>query len=375
MKQLTINNNVISLYIHLPFCKKKCNYCDFVSYAGKEDLIDEYVESLCKEIKTAGPQDYQTIYFGGGTPTLLSPKHFDKVLKTLTHLHKTPPPLPEGEGKKENDIEISIETNPGTADKAKLKVLRELGINRLSIGAQSFNNQHLKTLGRIHSAEDIIRFYNDARSAGFENINLDLIFALPGQTLAEWQADIQTALKLKPEHLSVYNLQIEEGTPFHLKRSTLNLPQEDLELAMYEDTIESLTSAGFKHYEISNFSKPGFECKHNLFYWRNGNYLGVGAGAHSHVDGQRWANPNSIENYIHDPRPSPQDQSSPLIFRQETIFMGLRLLDGLEIEKFKGFEQEVADSIGDNLLTKDKDNYKLTRKGLYLANLVFERFV
>ncbi len=356
-----------SLYVHLPFCKKKCNYCDFVSYAGKEDLIDEYVKTLTRHLQALPPLPegegtrIKSIYFGGGTPTLLESRHFEKILETV--------PRPS------SHVEITIEANPGTADKAKLKALRKLGINRISIGAQSFNDQHLKTLGRIHNSKDIFKFYDDARSAGFENINLDLIFALPDQTLAEWKNDIKTAINLEPNHLSTYNLQIEEGTPLYLQLTTnnLQLPDEETELAMYEFAIETLVSAGFNHYEISNFAKSGFECKHNLNYWKNGNYIGIGAGAHSHVNGERWANPNSVEEYLV-PRPSSiapgqgPDQC-------ETLFMGLRLLEGLPTNKFHGFEKELTELIESGLLTKQNSHVKLTRKGLYLANEVFEKFV
>lgn len=346
-----------SLYIHIPFCKQKCNYCDFVSYAGKEELIDEYVKSLIRELEPLlSTFDYQlsTVYFGGGTPTLLSPKHLDKIISTLIEHCKL----------KIENSEISIEANPGTANKTKLKELRQLGINRLSMGVQSFNDIHLKTLGRIHDAKTALKFYEDARAAGFDNINLDLIFALPNQTLAEWQQDLKTAISIAPEHLSCYCL---EG-----KMAQHN---EDLELAMYEHTINTLTKAGFEHYEISNFARPGFECQHNIVYWKNENYFGIGAGAHSHVDGKRWANPNSIEDYLNNaPRISHND-SHLATAQRETLFMGLRLLKGLPSEKFQGFEQEVAELIESGLLIRENSHIKLTKKGLYLANEVFERFV
>ncbi|MFA4844477.1 MAG: radical SAM family heme chaperone HemW [Candidatus Margulisiibacteriota bacterium] len=440
-----------SLYVHIPFCKQKCNYCDFVSYAGKENFIDEYVETMIREFESRCSVLYvpcSTVFFGGGTPTLLEPKHFDKILSTfISHSSLVI-----------SHSEISIEANPGTAGKAKLKALRQLGINRLSIGVQSFNDRQLKTLGRIHDSATAKRFYQDARDAGFDNINLDLIFALPGQTLAEWKRDLATAIALKPEHLSTYNLQIEEGTPFwerfkepspaaanrrtlsqrervmsqadlqntfspphpltqsvpplpegegtsplipvcatpspfgrrcaslaHWMRGEkvhssgradegLSLPSEDEELAMYEYAIEELAAHGYKHYEISNFAKPGYECQHNLVYWRNENYLGIGAGAHSHVNGQRWSNPNCIEKYLETATFSRRFPGSTADQR-ETIFLGLRLLDGLSIKKFKGFEAQVAELIKDGLLTEEKGNYKLTRQGLYLGNLVFEKFV
>ncbi|MEE8638632.1 MAG: radical SAM family heme chaperone HemW [Candidatus Margulisiibacteriota bacterium] len=354
-----------SLYIHIPFCKRKCNYCDFVSYAGKEELIDEYVEGLIREFELLfstfnfllAPSEVEglsTIYFGGGTPTLLEPGHFEKILETVPR-----PP---------SHVEITIESNPGTADKAKLKELRKLRINRISIGVQSFNDKHLQTLGRIHNSKEIFRFYDDARAADFENINLDLIFALPDQTLKEWKNDLQTAISLEPEHLSAYNLQVEAGTPFHSQK--LDLPSEESELKMHEYAIETLTDKGYKHYEISSFAKPGFECKHNINYWKNGNYIGIGAGAHSHIDGKRWSNPNSIEEYL-----TSRNRESQVPSRSETIFLGLRLLEGISTDNFQDFEKELTELIESGLLIKENSHVKLTRKGLYLANLVFEKFV
>lgn len=403
-----------SLYVHIPFCRKKCNYCDFVSYAGKEDLIDGYVEKLIEEITALTPrpplpfipseveeegEGELTLFFGGGTPTLLSPHHFSKILNNVAAVFR--PPL--NGNLKVASTEVSIEANPGTADLTKLAALRHLGINRLSIGVQSFNDQHLKTLGRIHNSQQAIQFYNDAREAGFKNINLDLIFSLPNQTLDEWKKDLQTAIDLGPEHLSCYSLQIEEGTKFWEQYNphpclpagkaltpsprgrggtqenefTSKLPSEDDELAMYEYTIETLTKAGYKHYEISNFAKPGFECQHNINYWEMGNWLGLGAGAHSHVNGQRWANTDSIEEYIKSNFDHRASNNVTSIEDQQRIslFMGLRLIDGISIDKFKGFEKQVAELIEQGLLVQDQNNYKLTRKGLYLGNMVFERFV
>ena len=370
--------SVPALYVHLPFCKQKCNYCDFVSYANKEGLIDAYVETLVQEIKLQLPTldaPLSTIFFGGGTPTLLEPKHYEKIINTISHSSLVI-----------SHSEITIEANPGTADRNKLKELRSLGINRLSIGIQSFHDHHLQTLGRIHSSAQALRFYEDARSVGFENINLDLIFALPDQTFEEWKKDLQQAIALNPEHLSAYSLQIEEGTPFwemtndkcqmSNEGKALNLPTEEVALAMYEYTIEALWLTGYKHYEISNFAKVGKECRHNLHYWQMGNWLGVGAGAHSHVDGKLWANVDSIEEYLTrkpvrlggSRLPSEPDQ-------RNSLFMGLRLLDGLPTDKFQGFGKEVAELITDGLLKEENGNYKLTKQGLYLGNLVFEKFV
>ncbi|OGB88804.1 hypothetical protein A2625_02025 [candidate division WOR-1 bacterium RIFCSPHIGHO2_01_FULL_53_15] len=383
-----------SLYIHIPFCKRKCNYCDFVSYAGKEELIDEYVEALCNEInsppcqsetnpppslfKRGGKEggEFSTIYFGGGTPTLLKPEHYERLLGFLKMIIIF-----------KKETEISMESNPGTINLDYLKEIRSLGINRLSIGVQSFNDVHLKTLGRIHNSKEAVQAYKDARAAGFENMNLDLMYALPGQTLEEWRTDLRQALSLNPEHLSIYNLQVEENTPFwnifktYIPQTSYPLPNEETELAMYEFTIKTLTDAGYHHYEISNFAKPGFECKHNINYWKNGNYIGFGAAAHSHLNGKRWANPDSLEEYIGSgsvvrnvEHPTSID-SSRATDRQDSIFLGLRLLEGLPKAKFAGFEKEIGELMRDGLLEEKNSNYKLTRQGLFLGNLVFEKFV
>ena len=340
--QIPYPNNV-SLYFHIPFCKKKCSYCDFVSYAGKEDLIDEYVDALIREfelLRSTFNFQLSTIYFGGGTPTLLKTSHFENIINTLIcHLSL--------------DIchsEISIEANPGTVSFEYLRELRILGINRISIGVQSFNDKHLKTLGRIHNSAEAIKAVEDARKAGFENISIDLIFAIPNQTLEEWKGDLQIALSLSPEHLSTYNLQIEEGTPL-FERMTNNKIQrtnEDLDADMYEFTIDWLTANGFRHYEVSNFTKPGLECKHNINYWKMGSWIGIGTGAKSHIGKTNTS---------------------------DAIFMGLRLIDGINKSLFKGFEKEVQDLCSQGLIEEFGQNIKLTRKGLLLGNLVFEKFV
>jgi len=350
-----------SLYIHIPFCKKKCSYCDFVSYAGKEDQIDEYVEAIIRELESqlsTFHSPLSTIYFGGGTPTLLKPKHFEEI---LTHY-----PL------RITHCEITVEANPGTINKEYLTTLRKLGTNRLSIGAQSFNDKHLKTLGRIHDSKQIHQAVEDARAAGFDNINLDLIFALPNQTLEEWKKDLSAAVSLCPEHLSTYNLQIEPGTELadRVENHELPVTSEDLDADMYEHTINYLKENGYNHYEISNFAKPGFECKHNINYWLNGNYIGIGTGAHSHIDGKRWENTSSVEEYL-----SSSNYALPITQYDASIFMGLRLLDGIPIEKFAGYMDQVRSLTKEGLLEESNGNIKLTKKGLFLGNLVFEKFV
>lgn len=366
-------NIVDSIYIHIPFCKQKCSYCDFVSYAGKEDLIDTYVDALVCELESQRSTLYaplSTIYFGGGTPTLLEPKHFEIILNTLDSRKLKVDSRAE---------EITIEANPGTVDKEYLAELRKLGINRISFGVQSFNDKHLQLLGRIHDSKQIYLAVEDARSAGFDNISLDLIFAIPNQTLEEWKEDLKAAVSLCPEHVSTYNLQIEENTKLFDLVTHYSLPvtSQDLDADMFEFTIDYLSANGYKHYEISNFAKPGFECKHNINYWMMKNWLGIGAGAHSHVNGMRWANTNSIEEYINS-RPASRithHDSSRTTHQREAIFMGLRLLDGLDKNKFKGFESEVADLKKDGLLEELDNKLRLTKKGLFLGNLVFEKFV
>jgi len=381
-----------SLYIHIPFCKRKCNYCDFVSYAGKEEMIEGYVETLTQELKEKtskfipplpvprrssgqvgeGLAALQTIYFGGGTPTLLRPDHFAKILfeSRISNLES---------------LEITVEANPGTVNKDYLKELRQLGINRLSLGAQTFNDRHLKTLGRIHSSKDIYQAVEDARTAGLQNISLDLIFALPDQTLEEWKEDLSQAINLEPNHLSTYNLQIEEGTPFaKMTNAELQMPNEEIEAEMYEHTIETLTAKGYHHYEISNFAQPGRECRHNINYWKNGNYIGIGAGAHSHVNGRRWANPDPVEEYVKNSlngfETRTELRASSIVTtiktdKRETLFLGLRLIEGLPTKTFEGFENEVSELLNDGLLIRQNGNYKLSKRGLFLANLVFEKFV
>lgn len=376
----------LCLYIHVPFCKQKCSYCDFVSYAGKEELIDFYVNALINEsqflLSTFNSQ-LSTIYLGGGTPTLLEPKYFERILKTLE----------SGKSKVDSrKLEVTIEANPGTVDLEYLKALHSLGINRISFGAQSFNDAHLKTLGRIHSSKQIYEAFDAARKAGFENINIDLIFAIPNQTLDEWKDDLQKAVSLNPEHLSTYNLQIEEGTPFfeRVAHHASRITSDDLDADMYEFTMDYLKYHRYKHYEISNFAKPGFECRHNINYWGMGNWIGVGAGAHSYVNGKHWANAESVEEYIRavmvtkpvsskgdgfGRTPKTTTETGIVTAQRETLFMGLRLLDGLESSKFSGFEKEVADLKKENLIEESNGKIRLTKHGLMLGNLVFEKFV
>ncbi len=370
-----------SLYIHIPFCKKKCAYCDFTSYPGKESLIPEYIEALKSEIGYISslydrPQ-ISTVYVGGGTPTLLGEHDirslFDAVRKDFDVKSKA---------------EMTFEANPGTVTEEKLQVMKGIGANRISLGAQSFNNDLLKKLGRIHMERDISDAFSLIRETGFRNVNIDLIFALPGESLRDWEDTLRKTLELKPEQVSVYNLQLEEGTPLYDEKMEggLILPDEEEELAMYKKAIEMLKKKGYQHYEISNFAQKGFECEHNITYWTMGGYIGVGAGAHSYMNGTRIENTPFLDKYMS--KDFAQIKTEHLNTKkenmQETVFLGLRLLKGLPLNDFTrrfgiGFREiyrkEISDLTAEGLLEIDGKNVKLTEKGLYLANEVFKKFL
>lgn len=260
------------LYIHIPFCLRKCNYCDFVSFSYQKELADQYLLALFSELKLLSQKydhpSLDTIYLGGGTPTVLSGEELARIMSVVRDCFKVDP----------NEVEITSELNPATGVKEELYLMREAGINRLSIGVQSFNDSILKYLGRIHNVKQVLDTYQTSREVGFNNINLDLIFAIPGQTRKDWQESLKTALELQSEHLSLYNLKIEEGTPFYQDylQGKLKPVDEDLDLWMYEEAITTLNNAGLPQYEISNFARPGFESRHNLCYWHYQPYLAAG---------------------------------------------------------------------------------------------------
>ncbi len=345
--------NEIGLYIHIPFCAARCHYCDFFTFAGKEHLIDKYVFALCNELTLLSQEhdvSVKTIFFGGGTPGILQPAHFEKIFKAL-HNHFTI----------SADAEITVECNPGTLTKEKAAALKSCGVNRLSLGVQSFNDNILKHLGRIHTSTEVLENFALLRDYGLNNINMDFIFSVPGTTLDDWKETLTQAVKLQPEHISAYNFILEEETKFydlHLKGKLILMDEED-ELRHYEFTIDTLTSHGYNHYEISNFAKPGSECKHNLIYWRNENYLGAGASACSHVNGVRWENIRDLKAYIEGSDPNerfPEKGSDPIrkgTKREtlntpargesafggkheiaDTLMMGLRLTGGISLQEF-----------------------------------------
>ncbi|MCX5749443.1 MAG: radical SAM family heme chaperone HemW [Candidatus Saganbacteria bacterium] len=317
------------LYVHIPFCKKKCGYCDFTSSRGTESLIKQYLDALLTEIE-AGLKKYpelkiSTVFFGGGTPTLLKTEDLVLILDNIKgHFHV------------DKDAEISVEANPGTVDLEKLLALRKAGFNRLSIGTQSFDDNELKILGRIHSEKEIYSAFENARIAGFFNINIDLISAIPGQTLRAWKETLKKATHLGPEHISAYLLEIEENTPFYDRYA--KDADEDGQLLFFNETISFLRSKGYAHYEISNFAKPGFECRHNINYWKNGDYLGFGLSAASHIEFNRFENTKELEKYLKDPvnsfEISPLDRTIDDDIK-ETLFMGLRLTKGIDLGEFE----------------------------------------
>lgn len=322
-----------SLYVHIPFCKRKCNYCDFPSYAGKENYIPDYIEALKAEVgyisSLYDSPEISTIYVGGGTPTLLSDGNlqtiFDSLRKDFTIA---------------KDAEITVEANPGTVTKEKLSAMFGAGVNRISLGAQTFNNRMLKKLGRIHLAHETRDAFALIREAGFKNVNIDLIFSLPGENLKDWKETLKQTLVLSPEHISTYNLQIEEGTPFYGEKleGSLKMPSEELELEMYEYAISSLKDSGYHHYEISNFAKEGHECLHNIAYWTLKDYIGIGAGAHSYLNGSRIGNTPILEKYLSRDFAAikTEHKNTKKENMQEMVFLGLRLIDGFNLNDFTG---------------------------------------
>ena len=376
----------LGIYIHIPFCKKKCYYCDFISYQGKSDKIEKYIETICLEIenwkRSTNIKQYNvtSIYIGGGTPSYIEPKHISKILKHLNEFIN-------------KNVEITIEVNPGTVINSKLEKYKEAGINRLSIGLQETHDELLKTIGRIHTYEEFLNTYNWARGAGFKNINIDLMIGLPNQTIQDIKESLEKVLKLKPEHISVYSLILEEGTKLEkqIEKGNLILPDEDTERAMYWYVKNTLEKSGLKHYEISNFASEGKESKHNMNCWNQKQYRGFGIAAHSYIEGLRFSNTSILEEYIENIKKEDYSQNirvherqTPDIMKKEYMLLGLRKLEGVSITDFKNkykenplflFKSELDDLVKQKLIIVGGEKIKLTSKGLDLANLVWEKFV
>ena len=385
----------MGLYIHIPFCKKKCEYCDFISYEGKENLVEKYIECVKHELTEIGEQnriDYEnnlddlvlvkTVYIGGGTPSFINSKYISELLNVIKNSFTL-----------DSDVEITLEVNPGTADEYKLKEYKDSGINRLSIGLQETHDRILKNIGRIHTYENFLNTYNLARKIGFNNINVDLMLGLPGQTLLDLNESLDNVIKLNPEHISVYSLILEEGTPLYFKVSNhqVQLPDDELERKMYWKVKEKLQEAGYIHYEISNFAKLGYESKHNLSCWNQEEYIGVGVASHSYTNNVRYSVIENIEEYIKNI--DTDNEADNIIFHekqnkdskmQEYMLLGLRKIEGIKIQEFKNkfetepivlYKNELKKLKDEGLIKIDSNSIKLTNKGLDLANIVWEEFV
>jgi oxygen-independent coproporphyrinogen-3 oxidase len=360
------------LYIHIPFCVRKCSYCAFYSVSKPWKNEEKFFQALEKEIKNL-PADFlpETVFIGGGTPTAPGFQTLENFFSAFAKAMADRPMLG-----KFSAAEFSVEVNPGTVDRQKLDLLKESGVNRLSIGVQSFDFQCLETLGRIHSAEQAEAAFRLARAAGFENISLDLMFGTPGQTMEMLDADIARALALGPEHIAIYNLMYEEGTPL-TERNPQRLDDE-LEREMYDCIRARLKEAGFVHYEISNFARPGFECRHNLLYWTGGEYIGCGPAAHSHWQGTRWANVADLDDYIENgPRREFEETLGPDAKERETLVMGLRLLSGVEVSsnlwKNCGAVFQTLESQG--LVHIEGRRVRLSEEALFVSDTVFSELV
>ena len=369
------------LYIHVPFCQSKCGYCAFASAPPSPEELSEYPELLIRELRSRPPasEPLQSIYFGGGTPSLLLPEQITVLLGQIADCVGISP-----------QAEITLEANPGTVTFSSLSAFRAGGINRLSLGIQSFDNRLLTTLGRIHTSEQAYRAFQEARTAGFTNISIDLMHSLPGQSLEQWRKELQRALALNPEHISVYGLTVEEGTPFAsvYPPDSPTLADEDLSADMYELTDELLTGAGFDHYEIANFCRPGHASRHNCGYWNRDGYLGLGVAAHSFFKvgyGLRCANDTDLESYhqrIHSGKISPID-GEHLTMKEamaEFLFLGLRLSAGVSITRFRQefgqtiqsvYSTEMETLITRELLSQSGTILSLTPRGRLLSNQVF----
>lgn len=375
-----IGSESLGIYIHIPFCRSRCTYCDFATFAGKEVLLPAYLDALAQEIARAPSLRAATVYFGGGTPSLLSPGQVSRLLAGLRGRFDLPA-----------EPEVTMEANPGTLTPECPEGLRQAGVNRLSLGAQSFNPAELRLLGRGHGVPDVRRAVAWARAADFDNLNLDLIYGLPRQGLQAWRRNLEAALELSPDHLSLYCLTLEEDTPLGraVARGEVPAPDPDLAAEMYLLAEAWLGEAGYRHYELSNWTKPGRECQHNLIYWRHQPYLGFGAGAHSCFGGYRFANLPSPEDYISriGRRESPEgfrEQIPGELERAETVILGLRLVEGVDDARFRHrygvslfslYAAQVAELEGLGLVEREGDRLRLTGQGRLLGNEAFMRFL
>jgi oxygen-independent coproporphyrinogen-3 oxidase len=373
-----------AVYIHIPFCTQICHYCDFNKVFLKGQPVDDYLKALKTEMEKTfehyPPKKVETVFIGGGTPTALNENQLKYLMQTIHCFIDI-----------ENGIEFTIEANPGDLTVEKLKILKNYGVNRLSIGVQSFNNNLLKAIGRSHKAEDIYKTIESAKLQGFANISIDLMYALPNQTIQDVEFALNEFFKLDIEHCSAYSLIVEPKTVFYnlMNRGKLPLPSEDEEATMYQIIMNQMESHGYHQYEISNYAKKGFESKHNLVYWDNDHYYGFGAGAHSYMNGKRRSNIGPINHYlkaIENGRLPIREEISLTVKDQmeEEMFLGLRKTAGVSQNKFyqkfgidplEYYREEIEKLIQDGLLQINEDEIQLTRRGLMLGNIVFQQFI
>ncbi|WP_195945499.1 radical SAM family heme chaperone HemW [Paraclostridium bifermentans] len=375
---------MLGLYIHVPFCAQKCYYCDFNSYKINSNQKKEYLINIEREMKFYKEEFkdkcFDTVFFGGGTPSILTVSELKELVNNINENFNI-----------KDDAEITIECNPGTINREKLEAMKKMGINRLSIGLQATQNYHLKSIGRIHTYEEFEKNYYDALNIGFENINIDLMYALPNQKTQEWKDTLDKIIKLNPSHISAYSLILEEGTKLYdmYQNKEFELLDEDTDINMYNYTIDTLKRHGYNQYEISNYSKENLECKHNIIYWKCDNYLGLGPGASGFIGDTRYSNIEDICEYnkciMQNIRPvSEEIELTKKDKIEEFIFMGLRMNEGINIDVFKerfdtdfyDIYQEVMDKlIKRELVRFDGKNISLTQKGREISNSVFIEFL
>lgn len=374
----------LGLYLHVPFCMKKCGYCDFLSWKGTEEEQETYVQGLLKEIESyrefAKGYKVSTVFLGGGTPSILSGEQIERILGAVSDVFMM-----------DKHAEITLEMNPGTVTEEKLRSYKKAGINRLSIGLQSVKNENLKLLGRIHTYEEFLQSYELARQEGFKNISVDLISSLPGQTLESWKEELQEIVRLNPEHVSVYQLILEEGTPFYETYADHPelLPDEEVSREIYLSTGRILSEAGYEQYEISNYAKPGQESRHNLKYWDRADYLGLGLGAASMVRNIRMTNTRDLKTYLeHCSQPKTMRKDVQFLEEprqmEEFMFLGLRKTRGVSRKEFHRvfgrdmdmvYEKTLAKCLENGMLKEHKDRVFLSEEGVLVSNLVLSEFL
>ena len=361
----------LELYIHIPFCARKCGYCDFLSAPAEKSMQAAYVQRLCREIEEASglAQVYEvsTVFFGGGTPSLLDAGHIRRIMGTIKDYYPV-----------RADAEITLEANPGTIDQEKLEIWREARINRLSMGLQSADNQELKLLGRIHTWEEFLDNYRLARAAGFRNINIDLMSALPGQTCGGWRDTLLKVADLGPEHISAYSLIVEEGTPFYNRYGEHPelLPTEEEDRQMYGDTRTILNRYGYERYEISNYARPGYACRHNLGYWNRTEYKGFGLGAASLLENARTTNQSDLNKYLDGQYEGSREELSEQAVREEYFFLGLRKMEGVDPGPYRGYYEKLLEKLTRQVLIVERNGrICLTDRGIDVSNYVLAQFL